>query len=239
MMHFKYHRRKIEPMSSEAPPCLLPGTKNADIRTKTVSGPEEIDGSFPIQEYIYNMIENTPLNVEAFIKIPSDLNEKQYLHVWQYENIRAMTDQLSLLISVVQDQCTPHSCPEMRVGQEWVFLCAAHKTPQQCSAIDYMAHTVDATSTVLNSINYFPSRVTIHSKGHKLFASMARRLARVFAHVYHHHREVFEDFEDQTGLCERFLRFMFEHKLLQNEPNSTMLPADFLETRVARRAELM
>lgn len=42
--------------------------------------------------------------------------------------------------------------------EQWIFLCAAHKTPKECPAIDYTRHTLDGAACLLNSNKYFPSR---------------------------------------------------------------------------------
>ncbi|GIQ91541.1 MOB kinase activator family protein, partial [Kipferlia bialata] len=44
---------------------------------------------------------------------------------------------------------------------EWMFLCACHPSPRECSAIDYIVHTLDATGSHLNSTASFPNRNTI------------------------------------------------------------------------------
>ena len=85
---------------------------------------------------------------------------------------------------------------------------------QQCCAIDYILHTVGSASTLLNSLEAFssqyaqhastylslvsltsPHKTNIHFPTRQHFGSLARRLGRVFAHAYFHHREVFEQAE--------------------------------------------
>lgn len=46
----------------------------------------------------------------------------------------------------------------MTATDQWIFLCAAHKTPKECTAIDYTRHTLDGAACLLNSNKYFPSR---------------------------------------------------------------------------------
>jgi hypothetical protein len=43
-------------------------------------------------------------------------------------------------------------------------------------------------------------RINIPSPSHRHFGSLARRLGRIFAHVYFHHREVFEQAEAESAL---------------------------------------
>ena len=53
---------------------------------------------------------------------------------------------------------------QMTATEQWIFLCAAHKTPKECPAIDYTRHTLDGAACLLNSNKYFPSRVSIKVK---------------------------------------------------------------------------
>lgn len=49
----------------------------------------------------------------------------------------------------------------MKAG-EWLYLCVAHGNDgamEQCCAIDYILHTVDSATALLNSPRTFPSRL--------------------------------------------------------------------------------
>lgn len=48
---------------------------------------------------------------------------------------------------------------------------------------------------LLTSTESFPNRYTIQPKAAQQFGNIARRLYRVFAHAYYHHRSVFDEFE--------------------------------------------
>jgi len=48
-------------------------------------------------------------------------------------------------------------------------------------------------------------RISIPSSSVKHFASLARRLSRIFAHAYFHHREIFEQAEAENALYERYV----------------------------------
>lgn len=58
----------------------------------------------------------------------------------------------------LQAECKPETCTQMTATEQWIFLCAAHKTPKECPAIDYTRHTLDGAACLLNSNKYFPSR---------------------------------------------------------------------------------
>jgi Mob1/phocein family len=62
-------------------------------------------------------------------------------------------------------------------------------------------------------------RINIPTPSHRHFGSLARRLGRIFAHAYFHHREVFEQAEAESSLYARFLALTFKFDLV---------PAEFL-----------
>ncbi|TFY82893.1 hypothetical protein EWM64_g1107, partial [Hericium alpestre] len=127
---------------------------------------------------------------------------------WAYEQLRRLAQDLSHpLITSLQQECTRQTCPEMKAG-EWQYLCVAHgndSNMESCCAIDYILHTVDSATALLNSPRAFPSRISIPPTSLRHFNSLARRLGRIFAHAYFHHREIFEQCEAESSLYARFL----------------------------------
>ena len=67
-------------------------------------------------------------------------------------------------------------------------------------------------------ISFF-SRLQIPVASHRHFSSLARRLGRIFAHAYFHHREAFEQAEAESSLYARFLALTERFELV---------PAEFL-----------
>jgi hypothetical protein len=96
-------------------------------------------------------------------------------------------------------------------------LCAAHKTPMECPAIDYSRHTLDGAAALLNSTKYFPSRVSIKENSVNKLGSVCRRVYRIFSHAYYHHRPLFDDFEAETLLCHRFSLFTIKFNLISSD----------------------
>uniref|UniRef100_A0A6U4PZ83 Uncharacterized protein n=2 Tax=Hemiselmis andersenii TaxID=464988 RepID=A0A6U4PZ83_HEMAN len=127
--------------------------------------------------------------------------------VWQLENIRHFTMELSGLAVALNSECTSVTCPKMKATDEWMYLCAAHKQPQECSAMDYIIHTLDGTCSLLTSAKWFPSRSHIPDSSLKYFQSIARRLYRILSHTFFHHRATFDAFENKHQLCCRFVAF--------------------------------
>lgn len=138
----------------------------------------------------------------------------------------------------LQTQCFPATCTQMTATEQWIFLCAAHKTPKECPAIDYTRHTLDGAACLLNSNKYFPSRyifkwflkvvisatsvgfssrVSIKESSVSKLGSVCRRVYRIFSHAYYHHRRIFNEFEEETYLCLRFTHFVTKYSLMSKE----------------------
>ncbi|KAI8610721.1 Mob1/phocein [Chytriomyces sp. MP71] len=164
------------------------------------------ESSLAVQSVLQTLVRADPSALKSLSKLPSGVDSA----VWQSEHLRLFVLELNQLVALLlqDNECSPANgapeCVEMKAG-EWQYLCAAHPSPMPCSAIDYMIHTLDGATALLNSTKFFPSRVTIPSTSHKHFASLARRLYRVFAHAWFHHRAVFDAFENETCLYKRFL----------------------------------
>lgn len=137
---------------------------------------EEMDSTLAVQQYIQQLIKRDPSNIELILMNPDTHDEG----VWKYEHLRygIYTTQWYLYFSDnfvsiphrqfcmelnglavrLQSQCFPATCTQMTATEQWIFLCAAHKTPKECPAIDYTRHTLDGAACLLNSYKYFPSR---------------------------------------------------------------------------------
>ncbi|KAG8985152.1 hypothetical protein FRB90_004906, partial [Tulasnella sp. 427] len=194
----------------------------------------DIDSAFPLQEYITHLVQIDPHDVDTIVSIPGtrkedgSSTEDKELGVdeacWIYEQLRRLAQDLTHpLITALQAECNRSTCPEMKAG-EWLYLCVAHgtgpsATMEQCCAIDYITHTLDSATALLNSPRAFPSRLQIPPTSKRQFPSLARRLSRIFAHAYYHHREVFEQAEAESSLYARFLTLAKRFDLV---------PAEFL-----------
>ena len=57
---------------------------------------------------------------------------------------------------------------------EWLYLCAAHHEPKQCSAIDYISHTLEGAQALLGSEVFYSQTHSPETTG-KLIQNVARR----------------------------------------------------------------
>ncbi|KAI3638922.1 hypothetical protein MIR68_003420 [Amoeboaphelidium protococcarum] len=206
---------EVEKQQKHVPKRNLPGSKRSDWYSFAPSSLEDMDSSFSIQQYLQylNSQTQTAEQVDKFVNPPDATDEA----LWQYENMRMLCLQLNNLIVALQDVCHPENgspgCVEMK-ADEWLYLCASHPSPQNCCAIDYIVHSLDGASALLNSTKFFSSRVSVPDSSVKQFALIARRLYRIFAHAYYHHRDVFDAFEDRTRLYERVVKLSLKYDLI-------------------------
>lgn len=181
---------------------------------------EDMDSPLAVQQYIQQVIRRDPSDVDEILRLP----EGQDLGAWKIEHLRLFCMQLNGLAVKLQDCCQPKTCNQMTATEQWIFLCAAHKQPNECPAIDYTRHTLDGASSLLNSNKYFPSRVTIKESSVAKLSSVCRRVYRIFSHAYYHHFQIFDEFERETHLCKRFSKFVTIYELMSKD--SLIVPSD-------------
>ncbi len=150
-----------------------------------------MDSTLAVQQYLQQLIREDPACVDSILRTPDQQDEL----VWKYEHLRQFCMDLNLIAVKLQTECKPSTCTQMTATEQWIFLCAAHKNPKECSAIDYTRHTLDGAACLLNSNRYFPSRVNIKDSSVQKLASVCRRIYRIFSHDYFHHREIYNEFE--------------------------------------------
>lgn len=221
----------------------LPGSRQHNFYSSNRdTSVASLDSAFQLQEYLACLIQTDPHDIRRIVSLPKSLStlddnrgRDRYLghedekdegvdeSCWIYEHLRRLAQDLNHpLITTLQQECSRETCPEMKAG-EWLFLCVAHgsgPSVEKCCAIDYILHTLDSATALLNSPKAFPSRITIPPNSHRHFSSLARRLGRIFGHAYYQHREAFEQSEADTSLYSRFLALAAMYDLV---------PPDFLD----------
>jgi len=170
-----------------------------------------MDSTLVVQQFIQQSIRSKGhTNIEEILAAPESQDEG----VWKYEHLRQFCMELNGLAVRLQGECQPSSCTQMTATEQWIFLCAAHKTPKECPAIDYTRHTLDGAACLLNSNKYFPSRVSIKESSVAKLGSVCRRVYRIFSHAFFHHKPIFDQFEASTSLCRRFTVFVTKYGLM-------------------------
>ena len=217
-------------MATETEPAIIrrnrPGTKAEDfynwpdqdfnhMETTLAGKPtlKTVATSLSVQQYIQQLIRNDYKDVEKILDPPPGQDEAS----WKYEHLRLFCNELNLLAVALIEECDQLVCKQMTATEQWIFLCAAHRQPKECSALDYTLHTLHGASSLLNSNKHFPSRVSIKDNSAQKLSSVARRIYRIFSHAYFHHRQLFDDFESRTCLCKRFTRYVIKYDLMTSD----------------------
>merc|ERR1712072_732216 len=191
----------------------LPGTTASNFCRWPDETFEEMDSTLAVQQFIQQTIRKNVNDVDAILTAPETQDEG----VWKYEHLRQFCMELNGLAVNLQNECKPDTCTQMTATEQWIFLCAAHKTPKECPAVDYTRHTLDGAASLLNSNKYFPSRVSIKDSSVSKLGSVCRRVYRIFSHAYFHHPALFKEFENETHLCRRFTVFVTKYNLMSKD----------------------
>ena len=80
-----------------------------------------------------------------------------------------------------------------------------------------MIHSIDNATAIIHNTKNFNSRVSIPQSSTKHLLSIVRRLYRIFSHTYFHHKDIFNEFENEMHLCGRFTEFAKRFKMMNNE----------------------
>lgn len=190
-----------------------PGTKREDMYSWPNQDFSEMESTLSVQQYIQQQIRTDYKDVDSILEPPVGQDEG----AWKYEHLRQFCNEMNSLAVRLQVECDPKVCVQMTATEQWIFLCAAHKNPKECSAIDYTLHTLHGAASLLNSNKHFPSRLSIKDNSLSKLSSVARRIYRIFSHAYFHHRKLYEEFEEETYLCRRFTAYVTEYKLMSPE----------------------
>ncbi|KAL7674887.1 hypothetical protein ACOME3_001160 [Neoechinorhynchus agilis] len=116
----------------------------------------EADGPFGVELFIQQQVHHARHDIGWLLDVPgiactlnnyeSDLDPLNGIDVygaWKYENVKQFCMELDELVVILEDVCLPSSCSSMADFSNSVYMCAGHNKPKNCSAIDYMHHTLD------------------------------------------------------------------------------------------------
>eukprot|EP00056_Hartaetosiga_gracilis_P010352 m.152200 g.152200 ORF g.152200 m.152200 type:complete len:181 (+) comp13299_c6_seq4:90-632(+) len=173
-------------------------------------GEVDLFPSLELELKIEERAKDLSLSAEEFVATPEDEEET----TWIYELMRHFMSQFNDLVVLLEGDC---KCSKMEAdGTE--FLCACHQPPKECDAMSYMMHSLHSAESTITSEHHFPSRYTIKANiMRKTVSSLCRRLYRILGHAFFNHRPVFDEFEENTKMHERFVEFAFGFKLVSQE----------------------
>ena len=144
-------------MTTEQPPRRIrPGTRYKDFHNYPKNSYEgHREQVMGVAQWIeQNAREFATSEPEKTICPPNGNNNSSptddEIALWKYEQVRYFCKELNWLVVAIQGFCPPLKYPQMIATEQWIFLCAAHKTPKECPAVDYMRHTLDFVAVQLN-----------------------------------------------------------------------------------------
>ncbi|OXB57081.1 hypothetical protein ASZ78_002369 [Callipepla squamata] len=127
---------------------------------------------------------------ESFEEMDSTLAVQQYIQ----QNIRADCSNIDKILEPPEGQ--DEGVWKYEHLRQFCLELNGLAVKLQCPAIDYTRHTLDGAACLLNSNKYFPSRVSIKESSVAKLGSVCRRIYRIFSHAYFHHRQIFDEYED-------------------------------------------
>mmetsp|Transcript_10143 Transcript_10143/g.16396 ORF Transcript_10143/g.16396 Transcript_10143/m.16396 type:complete len:215 (+) Transcript_10143:2-646(+) len=202
----------------------LPGTKRAGLfawdgkAEGKGSGPDDFkhSGQYSVQEYIQALIRADPSNVEKICSCPDSVHPDE----WLYEHLRQFMTELNVLIVQLSPNCDSTTFPKMTAGEACEFLSACDGEPKMVSAIDYCCHNLDFYIAALNRNKNFPRphHGALPKKASKEMKEATKRLYRVMAHAYYHHKDFFVKFEERTHLYQRLAALNKGYQLTRFTP---------------------
>ncbi|KAG5650613.1 hypothetical protein H0H81_011640 [Sphagnurus paluster] len=175
---------------------------------KTLPSLSSLDSAFQLQEYISLLIRLDVHDVDAIVSLPGKSSGKEK------EAGSEESDGKEEKVAGAGEDNEEKGKNDVTVDEAcWIY----EQLRRQCCAIDYILHTLDSATALLNTPRAFPSRLQIPATSHRHFSSLARRLGRIFAHAYFHHREAFEQAEAESSLYARFLALTSKFDLVPSE----------------------
>jgi hypothetical protein len=128
---------------------------------------------------------------------------------YNYEWTRVFHTLFSQNVTELGDLCYPKLCPKMTAGKDWECKCMNHGSMKNlnCCSLDYCIHTLDTNSVLLTSPIYFSDRHHIRDHSTQAFPAIIRYIYRMLAHIYYHHRKLFDLLEYRYRIGERLILY--------------------------------
>lgn len=156
------------------------------------------------------------------LKYAVQLPENEDRNEWIAKSIFDFHKQICMLYGTINVHCTPTSCPRMTAGKRFEYQWAdpASREPVRFTASEYIHHLLDWVQELLDDDDVFPS-VSFDKQFpvdyDRTCQSIAKRLLRVYAHIYHHHLDAVKKLEElghvNTSL-KHFIYFVQEFSLV-------------------------
>lgn len=222
---------------NKKPKRLHKGTKRADIFKYEITKISNKETVFALQEHVREVISNDPTNVEACIALPTDIRSSTV--AYELEVMKYFLVEVGFYVVYISAECNARNCRKMQATSKFMYRCSAHKRPKDCTAIQYCIHTLDLFAERLNNKEYaLPFKIP-KKRAEKDMCDLCRRVYRIFAHAFFHHRHMFDDYEAEHLLCTRFIAFLKKYELVSRElfQREIQIPANSLYMNPSNRKQ--
>ncbi|KAH0791732.1 MOB kinase activator-like 1A [Histomonas meleagridis] len=160
-------------------------------------------------------------DLKEAVKLPANRTFEE----WAAAHVSEFFNQLNLLFSSIIDNCTTESCPEMTAGPAYKYYWQdndKYKKPTMIPAREYIANVLLMVEKYLDDESVFPSDpATPYPKNFReILVNIFKRMFRIYAHIYFHHREHIQRIgaEAHLNTCFRhFVIFAKEFKLIPED----------------------
>ena len=168
------------------------------------------------------------------VKLPDgeDTNE------WIANNLFDFHKQICMLFGTVSEECTPQSCPQMTASRKYEYSWSYDSDNQFFTgcASDYIEHLLTWVQEQLDDEEIFPSRSAekeFPTEFKKICQLIARRLFRVYAHIYHHHLTKVKSLREEAHMNTSLKHFIYFVKEFELVTESELEPLkDYIERLV-------
>jgi hypothetical protein len=191
---------------------MLPGTTSEEIDNARLNDQMK-EGNEKFYLYPQTLYSGLMLSKQDFkFDKPDNISEETYKYEW----LRTYVAILNQLLVDLGKECT---CKKMIATSDWQFLCMVHggKNGNECWAIDYCRHNLEAYQNILSDFSFYPDRTKIKGKGVLVFPQMLKNIHRIIAHTYYYHKDIFNKYEEKYRLNERCLFFCRKYKIFEEK----------------------
>lgn len=190
----------------------------------TYSRDMQINGANPSnQNSVLSQIGSSEYNLREAVKLPRHENREE----WIANNIFDFYKQICMLYETVEEYCTDNTCPRMTAGKKYEYLWSGPtRESLKYSAGKYIRRLLSWVQEQLNDENVFPT-ITENAfppNYDEVCKTIAKRLCRVYAHVYHHHLHQVKQLKEEAHMNTSFKHFIYFVKEFKLVPDNDLDP---------------
>lgn len=173
-----------------------------------------------LPDHFVSQIDSSKYDLKGAVKLPEGEDENE----WMANNLFDFHKQICMLYGTVSEYCTIETCPKMTASKKYEYWWSYghERRPVELCASDYIHHLLDWVQEQLDSEQVFPSTpdVKFPTDFRETCKTIARRLFRVYAHIYHHHLAVVRLLKEEAHMntsLKHFIYFVQEFNLVEDE----------------------